>query len=81
MNRNTFGTITGPVPMRPDQIRWVRKTGGWDVTGFAAWLGVTRQSISNWESGRSSPTGPVLRVLNILEEEYSLLGLVRFGGE
>ena len=38
------------------------------MSGFAQWMGVTRQTVSNWENGRFPLTGPALRVLQLIEE-------------
>lgn len=75
MDRIAMGSAGAPVPLGPTDVKWLRETGGWTVAKFADWMGVTRQTISNWEGGRSIPTGPALRVLRMLEEEYGLYGL------
>lgn len=42
------------------------------VTDFAEWMGVTRQTVSNWEAGRSVPTGPALRVFQLLKAQQAV---------
>lgn len=75
MDRCAIGSAGAPIPMKPTDVQWLRETGGWTVSKFAEWMGVTRQTIANWESGRSFPTGPALRLLRMLEEEYGLHGI------
>ena len=54
------------------QLEKIRLSTGMGVTQFAEYLGVTRQSIANWESGRSIPTGPALRVFELLREKHNV---------
>ena len=56
----------------PFQLEKIRLAIGMGVTEFAEYLGVTRQSIANWEGGRSIPTGPALRAFELLKEKHNV---------
>lgn len=61
---NLLDTVTGVVPTFTlgDRLRKARETAGLEVGQLAEVIGVHRQSISNYESGRTSPRRPVLRM-------------------
>ncbi len=40
---------------------------------FAHILGVTNKAVESWEAGRKNPSGPVLRIFEILEKEAMVL--------
>lgn len=61
-----------PPEFTPYQLEKIRAATGFGVSEFANWIGVTRQSIANWESGRSVPTGPALRVFQLLKEKFNV---------
>ena len=56
----------------PIEIAKIREATGLSITHFAEYIGVTRQSITNWETGRSVPTGPALRVFELLREKHNV---------
>lgn len=60
-----------PPEFTPYQLASIREAMNMGVTQFAEYLGVTRQTITNWESGRSVPTGPALRVFELLRDKLS----------
>ena len=35
-------------------------------------MGVSKKTVEAWEGGRTHPTGPAFRLLNILEKESSV---------
>ena len=37
-------------------------------TTFAKYLGVSKKKVEAWENGRTHPTGPAYRLLEILEQ-------------
>ena len=43
-----------------DRLRKAREIAGYDQSEFAEVLGITRQSIGNYESGRRTPARPYL---------------------
>lgn len=47
-------------------IRELHKNSGLSVARFAALLGVTRQTLHNWMAGRTLPTGPALKLLQMI---------------
>ncbi len=49
-------------------ILGIRQSLSMNISQFAEYCGVTRQTVSNWECGRTEPTGPALRMLLLLEE-------------
>lgn len=58
----------------PRSCRAIRELSGVSTGDVANALGVTRQTISNWENGKRSPRGPHL------EGYLELLDLLRAGG-
>lgn len=56
------------------QIRQVRMKAGMTQSVFASYMGVSIKTVEAWEGGRTHPTGPVFRLLDILsageEVEY-----------
>ena len=36
---------------------------------FAAYMGVSKKTVEAWECGRTHPTGPVFRLLDVLTAE------------
>lgn len=57
-----------------NEIREVRKKAGMTQSVFASYMGVSIKTVEAWEGGRTHPTGPVFRLLDILsageEVEY-----------
>lgn len=56
------------------EIRDIRKKAGMTQSVFASYMGVSIKTVEAWEGGRTHPTGPVFRLLDILaasdEMEY-----------
>ena len=48
------------------QIREVRMKTGMSQSVFASYMGVSKKTVEAWEGGRTHPTGPVFRLLDIL---------------
>lgn len=60
-----------PMPKRsgtilPADIQRLRSTWKHSQVQFAAFLGVSRQTIIRWESGQSAPTGEAAKMLSML---------------
>lgn len=36
---------------------------------FASYMGVSKKTVEAWEGGRTHPTGPVFRLLEILDSD------------
>jgi len=52
------------------KIRIIRAALGFRVHEFAAKLGITTNTLNNWESGRTQPTGAKREAWNKLCREY-----------
>ena len=56
------------------EIREIRMNAGMTQSVFASYMGVSKKTVEAWEGGRTHPTGPVFRLLDILaageEVEY-----------
>ena len=48
------------------EIREIRKKAGMTQSVFASYMGVSIKTVEAWEGGRTHPTGPVFRLLDIL---------------
>ena len=48
------------------QIRSIRMKAGMTQSVFASYMGVSIKTVEAWEGGRTHPTGPVFRLLDIL---------------
>ena len=48
------------------EIRDIRMKAGMTQSVFASYMGVSKKTVEAWESGRTHPTGPVFRLLDIL---------------
>jgi len=59
------------------EIKSIRNQAGMSQSVFAAFMGVSKKTVEAWELGRTHPTGPVYRLLYILEigkeEELSFI--------
>ena len=59
--------LTNIEKLTPDQIKAVREETLTSQSVFARYLGVTPNLISKWESGERKPTGPALKLLNLVK--------------
>ena len=50
------------------EIRAIRNKAGMTQTVFANYMGVSKKTVEAWELGRTHPTGPACRLLNILDQ-------------
>lgn len=48
------------------EIREVRMKAGMTQTVFASYMGVSKKTVEAWECGRTHPTGPAYRLLDVL---------------
>lgn len=51
-----------------DEIRSIRNKSGMTQMVFANYLGVSKKTVEAWELGRTHPTGPAYRLINILDQ-------------
>ena len=54
------------------QIREVRMNAGMTQRVFAYYMGVSVKTVEAWECGRTHPTGPVFRLLDILAADNKM---------
>ena len=48
------------------EIREIRNRAGMTQSVFASYMGVSKKTVEAWENGRTHPTGPAYRLMNIL---------------
>ncbi len=51
------------------EIKEIRKAAGLSLSSMASYMGVSQKTIEAWESGRNHPTGPALRLLELLKKD------------
>ena len=51
------------------EIRDIRMRAGMTQSVFASYMGVSKKTIEAWECGRTHPTGPAFRLLDILAND------------
>ena len=51
-----------------EEIKSIRNKSGMTQSVFANYLGVSKKTVEAWELGRTHPTGPAYRLINILEQ-------------
>lgn len=67
----TFDAMCLP-PVRkltPNQIKRIRQREKVSQPVFAKYLNASASTIKKWESGEKHPTGPVLKLLNIVADK------------
>lgn len=50
-----------------DDIKRIRNNAGMTQNVLASYMGVSKKTVEAWESGRTHPTGPACRLLDILD--------------
>ena len=66
--KKTTYVISPIKEFNPEQIRQIRNNAGMTQTVFANYMGVSKKTVEAWECGRTHPTGPAFRLLDILNE-------------
>ena len=62
------------------EIRAARMNAGMTQASFAQYMGVSQKTVEAWECGRTHPTGPANRMLDILASgKAEMLNLIRVG--
>ena len=51
------------------EIREIRMKTGMTQRVFATYMGVSKKTVEAWEHGTSHPTGPVFRLLELLDSK------------
>jgi putative transcriptional regulator len=66
-------TISPVRKLSPIEVKNLRINLGMTQALFADVLGVTKKAVEAWEAGAKNPSGPVLRMFEILEKESLVL--------
>lgn len=66
-------TIAPLTKYTPEHVKAVRAGTGLSQSLFALALGVTPMTVRNWEQGRIEPKGVATRVLDLIEEDASIV--------
>jgi putative transcriptional regulator len=67
--RNFDETCLAPVEtLPPEKIRELREREKMSQPVFARYLNVTKGLVSAWERGAKKPSGPAMRLLNVVEK-------------
>lgn len=61
------------------EIREIRIKAGMTQSVFASYMGVSKKTVEAWEGGRTHPTGPVFRLLDILASGEEVVYVVMYG--
>ena len=51
-----------------DEIKKIRNNAGMTQSVFASYMGVSKKTVEAWECGRTHPTGPAFRLLDVLKD-------------
>jgi putative transcriptional regulator len=68
MRRFDSACLTPIRPLKPSQIRAIRKKERVSQTVFASYLNVTSSLVSQWERGEKRPSGASLKLLTLVEK-------------
>lgn len=60
-------------PIKPEQIKEVRRKTGLSQTRFADRLNLNVATIRNWEQGRTHPDGAALTLLTVIDREPKMV--------
>ncbi len=63
------GCLTPIHEFNADEIRALREREEVSQTVFARYIGVTKDSISQWERGEKRPAGPSLKLLSLVKRK------------
>jgi putative transcriptional regulator len=63
------GCLTPIHPFTAEEIKALREREEVSQTVFARYLGVTKDSISQWERGQKKPAGPALKLLSLVKSK------------
>ena len=56
-------------PLRPEDIRRIRKANHVSQAAFAAILGTGKTTVQQWEQGQKKPSGPAQRLLDLIDRK------------
>ncbi len=66
--KTTVFVITPVTKYTNEQIKAIRNKAGMTQAVFANYMGVSKKTVEAWELGRTHPTGPACRLLDILDQ-------------
>ena len=66
--KRTVFMITPVKKYSNEQIKSIRNKSGMTQAVFANYMGVSKKTVEAWELGRTHPTGPACRLLDILDQ-------------
>ena len=66
--KTTIFMISPVTKYTNEQIKSIHKKAGMTQAVFANYMGVSKKTVEAWELGRTHPTGPAYRLLNILDQ-------------
>ena len=66
--KTTIFMISPVTKYTNEQIKSIRKKAGMTQAVLANYMGVSKKTVEAWELGRTHPTGPAYRLLNILDQ-------------
>ena len=66
--KRTVFMITPVNKYSNEQIKSIRNKSGMTRAVFANYMGVSKKTVEAWELGRTHPTGPACRLLDILDQ-------------
>ena len=66
--KRTVFMITPVNKYSNEQIKSIRIKSGMTQAVFANYMGVSKKTVEAWELGRTHPTGPACRLLDILDQ-------------
>ena len=56
-------------PLKPEDIRRIRKANQVSQAVFAAILGIGKTTVQQWEQGQKKPSGPAQRLLDLVDRK------------
>ena len=56
-------------PLTPEDIRRIRAANHVSQAVFAAFLGIGKTTVQQWEQGQKKPSGPAQRLLDIIDRK------------
>lgn len=62
-------TISPVTEYTGEEIREIRIKAGMTQRVFAAFMGVSQKTVEAWECGRTHPTGPGCRLINLISTD------------
>lgn len=60
--------VSQPRHFSPSSVKQLRKKTGISQADLARYVGVEPSAVCQWESGKLNPSGPALRVLELIDQ-------------